>query len=140
MKQTIAAFVCGGLFGCGLVISQMSNPAKVIGFLDITGSWDPSLALVMAGAVAVFATLYRLALRRRAPVLASTFSVPDKTRVDRPLLVGAGTFGVGWGLSGFCPGPAIVSSGFGDPHVWVFVAAVIAGMLLFRATSRRTSF
>lgn len=132
MKQSIAAFACGLLFGSGLVISQMSNPAKVIGFLDITGKWDPSLALVMAGAVAVFSVLYRLALRRQAPLISAKFFVPEKTRIDRSLLAGATVFGVGWGLSGFCPGPAIVSSGFGDPRVWAFVAAVIAGISVFR--------
>ncbi len=131
--------MCGLLFGCGLVISQMSNPAKVIGFLDITGQWDPSLALVMAAAVAVFSVLYRLALRRHTPVMAAKFFVPEKTRIDLPLLIGASVFGVGWGLSGFCPGPAIVSSGFGDPRVWAFVVAVIAGMIAFRSASRMTS-
>jgi uncharacterized membrane protein YedE/YeeE len=132
MKRPIVAFACGLLFGIGLIVSQMSNPAKVVGFLDVAGSWDPSLALVMAGAVAVFSVLYRLALRGSAPLLASRFFPPEKTRIDRRLLFGAAIFGAGWGLGGFCPGPAIVSSGFGDPRVWIFVAAVIAGMLVFR--------
>ena len=132
MKRIALAFACGLLFGVGLIVSQMSNPAKVIGFLDIAGQWDPSLAFVMAGAVAVFSVLYRLALRRRAPLIDSRFFVPEKSRIDKRLLSGAALFGVGWGLAGFCPGPAIVSSGFGDPRVWVFVAALVAGMMIFR--------
>lgn len=132
MKHSLVAFACGLLFGVGLLVSQMSNPAKVIGFLDIAGQWDPSLAFVMAGAVAVFAVLYRAALRRRAPLFDSRFFVPESTRIDASLFSGAAIFGVGWGLSGFCPGPAVVSAGFGDPRVWVFLAAVIVGMLIFR--------
>ena len=138
MKRAIVAFVCGLVFGAGLIISQMINPAKVIGFLDVTGKWDPSLALVMAGAVAVFGVLYRLALRQGTPLLAPQFTLPEKDSVDAPLMVGALVFGVGWGLGGFCPGPAIVSAAFGDARVWVFVAAIIAGMLLYRIGLRRT--
>ncbi len=138
MKQVGAAFVLGLVFGAGLVISGMSNPAKVIGFLDITGQWDPSLAFVMGGAVAVFGVLYRLALRRERPLLAAAYSAPDARAIDTPLLAGALIFGVGWGLGGFCPGPAIVSAGFGNPRVWSFVAAMIAGMVLFRLVLRRS--
>jgi hypothetical protein len=138
MKQVACAFGLGLLFGAGLVISGMSNPARVIGFLDVTGAWDPTLAFVMAGAVAVFGVAYRLALRRPRPVLAKDFSVPDRKEIDAPLVSGALTFGVGWGLSGFCPGPAVVSAGFGDPRVWVFVAAMVAGILAFRFVLRRS--
>jgi uncharacterized protein len=138
VKRAIVALVCGLLFGAGLIISQMSNPAKVIGFLDVTGKWDPSLALVMAGAVAVFGVLYRLALRQGAPLLAPQFTLPEKDSLDASLMVGALVFGVGWGLGGFCPGPAIVSAAFGDVRVWVFVAAMIAGMLGYRIGLRRT--
>jgi len=138
VKRAIVAFVCGLVFGAGLIVSQMSNPAKVIGFLDITGKWDPSLALVMGGAVVVFGVLLRLALRQGTPLLASRFTVPEKDRLDAPLMVGALIFGVGWGLSGFCPGPAIVSAAFGDGRVWAFVAAMIAGMLVYRVGLRRT--
>lgn len=138
MRRAIVAFVCGLVFGAGLIISQMSNPAKVIGFLDVTGKWDPSLALVMAGAIAVFGVLYRLALRQGTPLLAPQFTLPEKDRLDAPLMVGALIFGVGWGLGGFCPGPAIVSAAFGDARVWVFLAAMIAGMLLYRIGLRRT--
>lgn len=132
MKRIVAAFLCGLVFGAGLIVSQMSNPDKVIGFLDITGAWDPSLALVMGGAVGVFGLLYRLTLRRHAPLLESGFSHPDNTSIDRPLVVGALIFGAGWGLGGFCPGPAIVSAAFGDQRVWAFIVAMIAGALLFR--------
>jgi len=138
VKRAIVALVCGLVFGAGLIISQMSNPAKVIGFLDVTGKWDPSLALVMAGAVAVFGVLYRLALRQGTPLLAPQFTLPEKDSLDPPLMVGALIFGVGWGLGGFCPGPAIVSAAFGDARVWVFLAAMIAGMLLYRIGLRRT--
>jgi uncharacterized protein len=132
MNRSLIAFFCGLLFGTGLVVSQMSNPAKVIGFLDITGNWDPSLALVMAGAVGVFSVCYRLALRRQQPLFDRRYFVPEKIGLDRPLVAGALIFGVGWGLGGFCPGPAIVSSAFGDPRVWAFVAAMVAGILLVR--------
>ncbi|MGQ0577605.1 MAG: DUF6691 family protein [Betaproteobacteria bacterium] len=138
MKRAIVAFACGLVFGAGLIVSQMSNPAKVIGFLDITGKWDPSLALVMGGAVVVFGVLLRLALRQGTPLLAARFTIPEKDRVDAPLMVGALIFGVGWGLSGFCPGPAIVSAAFGDGRVWAFVAAMVAGMLIYRVGLRRT--
>ena len=130
MTRALVSFLCGLTFGVGLIVSQMSNPAKVIGFLDISGQWDPSLALVMVGAVAVFSIAYRLALRRSAPILENRFLLPEKTRLDRPLIVGSLIFGLGWGLAGLCPGPAIVSSGYGDPRVWAFVAAMLTGMVL----------
>ncbi|HKQ23459.1 MAG TPA: YeeE/YedE family protein [Burkholderiales bacterium] len=138
MKRAAVALVCGFVFGAGLIISQMINPAKVIGFLDITGKWDPSLALVMGGAVAVFGVLYRLALRQATPLFAPRFSLPDKEDLEASLVVGALIFGVGWGLGGFCPGPAIVSAAFGDARVWAFVGAMIAGMLVYRVGLRRT--
>jgi uncharacterized membrane protein YedE/YeeE len=138
MKQALWAFALGLVFGAGLVISGMSNPARVIGFLDITGAWDPTLAFVMAGAVSVFGVAYRLAQRRTRPLLASDFTVPDRKAIDQPLVGGAMIFGVGWGLSGFCPGPAVVSAGFGEPRVWVFVAAMVAGILAFRFVLRRS--
>ncbi len=137
MKRAIVAFVCGLVFGAGLIVSQMSNPAKVIGFLDITSNWDPSLALVMGGAVVVFSLLYRLALRQGTPLLAPRFSLPEKDRLDAPLMIGALIFGVGWGLAGFCPGPAVVSAAFGDARVWAFVAAMVGAMLVYRIGLRR---
>jgi len=137
MNRTAIAFLSGLVFGVGLIVSQMSNPAKVIGFLDITGSWDPSLALVMGGALAVFGAVYWRTRGRKVPLVAERFAAPTETRIDRPLLAGSLVFGVGWGLSGFCPGPAVVSSAFGNPLVWLFVAAMIAGMLLYRFLSGR---
>jgi uncharacterized protein len=138
MRQVATAFVCGLLFGIGLIVSQMSNPAKVIGFLDITGQWDPSLAFVMAGAVAVFALGYRLALRRSAPLLDKSFALPGKTNVDKALISGSLLFGLGWGLAGLCPGPAIVSSSFGDPRIWMFIVAMLSGMAIVRVIRQRT--
>ncbi len=132
MPRAAIAFAVGLLFGTGLIVSGMSDPSKVIGFLDITGAWDPSLALVMAGAVAIFGLAWRLALRKTVPVLGGEFAHPEKTRIDAKLLIGALIFGAGWGLAGFCPGPAIVSAAFGDPRVWAFVGAMIAGILAHR--------
>jgi len=137
MKRTAIAFLSGLVFGVGLIVSQMSNPAKVLGFLDITGNWDPSLALVMGGALAVFGAVYWRIRGRNAPLMAERFATPTESRIDRPLVAGALIFGVGWGLSGFCPGPAVVSSASGNPLVWLFVAAMIAGVLLYRFLSRR---
>ena len=139
MTRVLVALVCGLLFGAGLVVSQMSNPAKIIGFLDISGQWDPSLAFVMAGAVGVFAIGYRLTLRRTAPSLGGKFVLPEKVRLDKALLSGSLLFGVGWGWAGLCPGPAIVASGFADPRIWVFTAAMVAGMALVRLVRRRTT-
>lgn len=133
MNRVLVSLLCGLIFGAGLIIAQMTNPAKVIGFLDISGQWDPSLAFVMAAAVAVFSIAYRLVLRRNTPVFEERFIVPEKTRLDKPLVIGSLIFGAGWGLAGFCPGPAIVSSGFGEPRVWAFVVAMLAGMGLLRA-------
>jgi hypothetical protein len=110
----------------------MSNPAKVIGFLDIAGNWDPSLALVMVGALASFGMVHWVSRARVAPLLAARFALPTREGVDRPLIVGSLIFGTGWGLSGFCPGPAVVSSTFGDWRVWLFMGAMLAGILLYR--------
>ncbi len=137
MTRAIIAFLTGLLFGVGLLVSQMTNPAKVVGFLDITGRWDPSLALVMGGAVAVFGVAYWLSRSRHTPLLAPRFVEPEAGSITRQLVVGSALFGVGWGLSGFCPGPAIVSAGFGDSRVWVFVAAMVGGMLVFRLREPR---
>jgi uncharacterized protein len=137
MTRTAIAFLSGIVFGVGLIVSQMSNPAKVIGFLDVAGNWDPSLALVMAAALAVFGAVYWRTKGQGAPLVAERFAAPTEARIDRPLLAGSLMFGVGWGLSGFCPGPAVVGSAFGNPLVWLFVTAMIAGMLLYRLRSRR---
>jgi hypothetical protein len=128
MRAVFAALVSGLLFGLGLTISQMINPAKVIGFLDIFGDWDPSLALVMATAIPVTALGYAVAKHRRSPVCAADFSVPTRTQIDWPLIGGAVLFGVGWGLVGYCPGPAVSALGLGNPTTVLFVGSMLVGM------------
>lgn len=127
MKGAVA-FAAGLLFALGLGIGGMTQPAKVIGFLDVAGDWDPSLAFVMGGALLVYAVVARLALARPAPLLESKFFVPTRRDIDRPLVIGAVLFGAGWGLAGYCPGPALVSLGSGRASVLVFVAAMLLGM------------
>lgn len=133
MPKTIVAFLCGLVFGLGLVISQMSNPAKVLNFLDVAGHFDPSLAFVMIGAIPVAAVGFFLARRRKAPLLAKQFNGPTTTRIDAPLVTGAALFGIGWGLVGFCPGPAITALGFGRFEAAIFLVAMLAGMAVFQA-------
>jgi uncharacterized membrane protein YedE/YeeE len=133
----LAQLIIGLLFGAGLVVSGMINPAKVLNFLDLAGSFDPSLAFVMAGAVAVTVLGYRVVLARERPVLASSFHLPARQTVDARLIAGAANFGVGWGLSGLCPGPAISSLGLGAPGVLVFVPAMLAGMATARFLASR---
>jgi uncharacterized protein len=132
MPLIVSAFASGLLFGLGLVISEMVNPAKVLAFLDVFGNWDPSLAFVMAGAVAVSALGYVIAKRRGAPVLAPRLEIPTRRDLDPRLIGGAALFGFGWGLVGLCPGPALTALSFGPWQIFVFVAAMIAGMALFR--------
>ena len=123
-----ASLFAGLLFGLGLVISGMSNPAKILNFLDVFGSWDPSLAFVMAGAVAVTFFGYRFVLKREQPLYDTSFHVPTAKDIDPQLVAGASTFGVGWGLSGFCPGPAFTALPLLAEGTLVFVPAMIAGM------------
>jgi uncharacterized membrane protein YedE/YeeE len=118
------------LFGAGLGVSGMTNPTKVIGFLDLTGGWDPSLALVIVGAMASFATLYALVRKRPAPILGGTMPGPPTGRVDGRLLLGAALFGIGWGLGGFCPGPALTNLGAARIEALAFVPAMALGMIL----------
>ncbi|MEE2691528.1 MAG: DUF6691 family protein [Pseudomonadota bacterium] len=126
--RIVAALVAGLIFGLGLVISGMVNPAKIIAFLDVAGAWDPSLLFVMAAALAVTFVGYRLVLRRAAPMFETQFHLPATTVIDRNLIMGAAIFGVGWGLSGFCPGPAITAAALGDLQPYAFIAAMLAGM------------
>ena len=118
----------GLIFGLGLVISGMANPAKVLNFLDVAGHWDPSLAFVMAGAIAVTATGYWFVLRRPKPLLDDSFHLPGRNTIDRPLVIGSAIFGLGWGLFGFCPGPAITSLGLAATGTLVFVPAMLIGI------------
>lgn len=129
--RVLVALFSGTLFGLGLAVSGMINPQKVIGFLDVAGAWDPTLALVMGGALLVTIPAFRLILGRPRPVLADGFSLPTKTVLDERLLGGAALFGVGWGLSGFCPGPAVAALVTGLTPVFAFVAAMAAGMVLY---------
>ena len=129
-------FLAGLIFGLGLLISGMANPAKVQNFLDLAGSFDPSLILVMAGAVAVTFIGYRLVLRRPKPLLAERFYLPTAKDIDVKLVAGAALFGVGWGLSGFCPGPAVTSLALLAKGTLVFVPAMIAGLVLARLAGR----
>jgi hypothetical protein len=136
MKRVFAAFGVGVLFALGLGISGMTLPAKVIGFLDVTGQWDPALAFVMGGAVVVYAIGYRLVTRREAPQFAASFSLPKRRDIDLRLLGGAALFGAGWGLGGYCPGPALVSTVTLTSDVMVFVGAMFVGMRAFALTQR----
>lgn len=132
MRMIAAALVSGLLFGAGLAVSQMVNPAKVLGFLDIAGAWDPSLAFVLGGAVAVWAAAFAISRRMRAPLFALGFSIPSRRDIDARLVGGAALFGVGWGLAGYCPGPAVSSLALGHWEPAVFIAAMLAGMFAFR--------
>src|SRR6266850_2578957 len=126
----IASLLCGLIFGAGLLISGMVQPTKVLGFLDIFGAWDPSLAVVMAAALAVSVPGFRLANGRSRPLLADQSFWPSKSQIDRPLIMGAALFGIGWGLVGLCPGPALESLATLSPGILVFVAAMAGGMTL----------
>ncbi|MCK7595556.1 DUF6691 family protein [Pseudomarimonas salicorniae] len=137
MRLVIAAIFCGALFGAGLVISDMVNPARVLAFLDVAGAWDYTLALVMGGALIPAAVAFSLRHRLRAPLLGDRFHVPDSTRIDLPLVGGAVMFGLGWGLVGFCPGPALAALVTGLPKALIFFAAMAAGMLVHRLTLDR---
>ena len=127
-----ASFVAGLLFAIGLGVGGMTQPGKVLAFLDVAGRWDPSLAFVMAGAIAVYAPVARWALRRPAPFCAERFRVPTRRDLDARLVAGALLFGIGWGLAGYCPGPAVVSLAAASSGTVIFVAAMLAGMALER--------
>lgn len=127
--QVLASFLCGLIFGAGLLISGMTDPQKVLGFLDLFGAWDATLAFVMAGAVAVAASGFALARRRAAPAFSPRFVWPDRNDIDAPLVGGAILFGIGWGLAGICPGPALVNLADLSLPIVAFVAAMLAGMI-----------
>ena len=129
--QLVLAFGIGLLFGVGLIASGMTDPAKVLGFLDLAGSWDPSLLFVMGGAVLVAAGAFRVAGRRQHALLGNPMRLPGARRIDRRLVLGSLAFGVGWGLAGFCPGPAIASLAAGSVKPLIFTGAMVAGMGLF---------
>ena len=138
MRDILAGLLCGFIFGFGLLISGMMQPTKVLGFLDLFGgAWDPSLAVVMAAALAVAAAGYALARRQGQPLFAAQSLWPTARQVDGPLVTGAVLFGIGWGLVGLCPGPAIENLATGSVRVLVFVVAMVAGMLLQRAWQQR---
>ena len=130
MVQLAAAFAVGIIFALGLAVSEMINPARVIGFLDVAGRWDPTLLIVMTGALAVTVPLFPVILHRSKPFLAARYSLPTQTRIDRRLIVGAAIFGAGWGLAGFCPGPALAALASGSPSVILFVLAMLGGQWL----------
>lgn len=137
----LVQFAIGLLFGLGLVVAGMSDPGKVLDFLDVaaiaSGGWDASLAFVMAGAIAVALPGYRLVLRRRAPLLAERFQLPTASEIDAKVVAGPAIFGIGWGLAGICPGPAFALLASGGAAAWVFVAAMFAGMAAARGLAAR---
>ena len=132
LQQWLSSFAAGLLFGAGLLLGGMTDPRKVIAFLDIAGAWDPSLACVMLGAVAVHFFAYRWVRGSAAPLFADEFAIPQLRHIDAKLVGGSAVFGVGWGLAGYCPGPGLVSLGAGSRDAFVFVATMLAGMLLGR--------
>jgi uncharacterized membrane protein YedE/YeeE len=136
MKIFFASFGSALLFGLGLGLSGMTLPSKVIGFLDITGNWDPTLAFVMVGAILVHSISFQLITKRPSPIFSTSFRLPTRKDVDYKLVVGAAIFGLGWGLGGFCPGPAIVGLVSGIPAVLVFVGSMVAGIYAYRFVSR----
>ncbi len=132
-----ASLLAGLVFGLGLITSGMADPAKVLGFLDLAGAWDPSLAFVMAGAITVGTIAFRVARRRTVSLLGAEMRLPAARDIDRRLVAGSLLFGIGWGMGGFCPGPALVALGMGEIKALVFVAAMLAGMGLFELLERR---
>ncbi len=135
----LTSLLAGLVFGIGLIVSGMANPAKVLGFLDLAGHWDPSLALVMGGAVGVGLVTFAIAKRRTLSLLGAEMKLPKARGIDRRLVGGGLLFGIGWGVAGFCPGPAVVALGMGEPKAVVFVAAMLVGMGFFELLKRRKS-
>ena len=137
MQHRLTEFLVGLLFGFGLLLSGMTDPGKVLGFLDLFGNWDPSLALVMGGAIGVGVVAFTFAKKRTVSFLGGAMRLPTSSQIDRRLIVGALLFGAGWGLAGFCPGPALVSLAAGQPKAAVFVAFMVVGMIIFEVIDRR---
>ena len=137
MTRLITALIIGAIFGTGLAIAGMLNPSKVVGFLDVFGDWDPSLAFVMGGGVLVNAIGHRFVVKRKTPVQCTTFSMPTSTNIDKPLVIGSVIFGMGWGLAGLCPGPVVASLLLNGQAMLPFFGLMIAGLLVGRIVMRR---
>ena len=137
MKVALSSLFAGLLFGFGLIVSGMANPEKVLGFLDLAGLWDPSLAFVMGGAILVGLVAFTIARKRTVSFLGLSMKLPTNRTIDRRLIIGSVLFGVGWGIAGFCPGPALVALGAGEIKAIVFVASMVTGMILFEFLERR---
>lgn len=135
----LTSLLAGLVFGLGLIVSGMANPAKVLGFLDLAGPWDPSLALVMGGAIAVGFFAFLLARNRARSFLGAEMKLPNARHIDRRLVLGSLLFGMGWGVAGFCPGPGLVALGMGESKALVFVAAMLAGMVVFELIEKLRS-
>jgi uncharacterized protein len=132
MKQIAVAAISGIIFGIGLALSQMTNPDKVLNFLDVAGYWDPSLTFVMLGALAVTLSCFRIILKRQNPVFAEKFSLSVKKELDKPLILGSAIFGIGWGLAGYCPGPVIAGLGLGNKEAVIMLVAIYLGFIAHR--------
>ena len=139
MTRLITSYLVGLIFGIGIMFSGMANPAKVLNFFDIAGTWDPSLAFVMGGALVVTAIGYRFVLKRPSPRLDTVFHLPNLRNIDAKLAGGSAVFGVGWGMSGFCPGGALPALGTGRIDVLAFVAAMVGGILIAKSLQRRAA-
>jgi len=138
MMLIVTSLLAGMVFGLGLIVSGMANPAKVLGFLDLAGAWNPSLALVMAGAISVGAIAFAVAGRRTTSLIGAEMKLPTSRHIERRLVVGSTLFGMGWGIAGFCPGPGLVALGMGEVKALVFVAAMLAGMGVFEWLEHRS--
>ena len=137
-RHHLSAYITGLLFGFGLLLSGLANPAKILGFLDLAGSWDPSLMLVMGGAVGVGLIAFTVAKRRERSLLGEPMRLPTHEAIEKRVIVGSLGFGIGWGLAGFCPGPSLVALGTGAPKAIVFVVAMLAGMAVFELLQKKS--
>lgn len=138
MRRNLASLLAGLIFGFGLALSGMTHPEKVLGFLDVAGAWDASLLFVLGGAVSVTVVTFRFILRQKKPLLAEQFFISKETRIDRPLILGAALFGIGWGISGYCPGPAIALIAAPNWEIWAFLPAAIMGALAEKYVERKS--